>query len=226
MGEAESRRLARLRPNLERRALIFDYTRAFFRERGFLEVETPLRMPELAPEQHIVPIESEGWFLSTSPELHMKRLLSAGYDKIFQLSRCFRKGEHGRWHNPEFTMLEWYRRNGDYRQMISDNEELVVTLVEKLLGSRCLRYRGQMIDIALPWPEITVREAFRRAAGWDPVASPDPVRFDDDLVIKVVPGLPIDRPAVLLDYPAALGSLARVKPDSPEVARRGVYRGV
>lgn len=220
MAEAESRRLARLKPNLERRALVYYHARAFFREQGFLEVETPLRMPEVAPEQYIVPLESEGWCLSTSPELHMKRLLAAGYEKIFQFSRCFRKGERGRWHNPEFTLLEWYRCGADYRQMIYDTEQLVVTLAEKLRSGRCLRYRGQDIDLALPWPEITVREAFCAAAGWDPVTGPDPKRFDDDLVEKVIPGFPNDRPTVLLDYPAALGSLARIKPDEPRVAER------
>lgn len=220
MAPAESRRLARLKPNLARRAQVYHHTRAFFQERGFLEVETPLRMPEVAPEQNIVPIESEGWFLCTSPELHMKRLLASGYDKIFQFSRCFRKGERGRWHNPEFTMLEWYRRHGDYRQMICDTADLVATLAEKLLGGRCLRYQGNAVNLTLPWPEITVREAFCRFAGWDPVAAPDPVRFDDDLVAKVIPGFPIDRPMVLLDYPVAMGSLARLKHDDPQVAER------
>lgn len=216
----ESRRLARLKPNLARRALVYHHTRAFFQGVGFLEVETPLRMPEIAPEQHIMPVESDGWFLCTSPELHMKRLLASGYDKIFQFSRCFRKGERGRWHNPEFTLLEWYRRNSDYRQMIYDTAAMVATHAEKLLGGRSLCYQGQVISLDLPWPEITVREAFKRFAGWDPAASPDPVRFDDDLVGKVIPGFPVDRPMVLLDYPAALGSLARLKPGDPGVAER------
>jgi lysyl-tRNA synthetase class 2 len=220
MTRAESQRLARLRPKLERRALVYHHTREFFRKKGFLEVETPLRMAEVAPEQHIVPIGSEGWFLSTSPELHMKRLLASGYDKIFQFGRCFRRGERGRWHNPEFTLLEWYRQSGDYRQMISDASELVAFLAERLMGSRCLHYQGQVIDLSLPWLEITVGEAFHLCAGWDPVASPDPVRFDDDLVGLVMPGFPKDRPVALLDYPAALGSLARLKPDDPQLAER------
>src|SRR3989338_48859 len=109
MAEAEYRRLARLKPNPERRALIYRFTRAFFQQQGFLEIETPVRMPEVAPEQYISPFTSEDWLLSTSPELHMKRLLASGYQKIFQFSRCFRKGEKGRIHNPEFTLLEWYR---------------------------------------------------------------------------------------------------------------------
>ncbi len=220
MVEAEQRRLARLKPNLGRRALVFQCTRTFFQEQGFLEVETPVRVLELAPELHILPFDSEGWFLLTSPELHMKRLLASGYDKIFQFSHCFRKGEQGRWHNPEFTMLEWYRSGADYQQMIHDTEQLVVTLSRKLGFGSCIRYRNQDIDLILPWPRTTAGEAFQRMAGWDPVAEPDPQRFDIDLVTKVIPNLAPDRPIVLLDYPAAMASLARLKLGEPKVAER------
>ncbi|MBI2836164.1 MAG: EF-P lysine aminoacylase GenX [Chloroflexi bacterium] len=220
MAEAERRRLARLKPNLERRALIFDLTRSFFRQQGFLEVDTPVRMPEIAPESHIIPFGSEGWYLSTSPELHMKRLITAGYEKIFQFGRCFRKGERGRWHNPEFTMLEWYRVGAGYLEMIRDTEQLIATITRELCGSLKIPYQGHEIDLAPPWPEVTVREAFLRSAGWDPVVRLDPARFDADLVTKVMPAFPSDRPTVPLDYPAALGSLARLKPDNPAVAER------
>ena len=103
MTDDERQRLERLTPNLKRRAFIYQTIRSFFNEQGFLEVETPVRSPAIAPEKEIIPIESEGWFLSTSPELYMKRLLAAGYDKIYQFSHCFRKGERGKYHNPEFT---------------------------------------------------------------------------------------------------------------------------
>src|SRR4030043_1897366 len=122
MTSDEQNRLARIFPNLRRRALIYDFIRAFFKERDFLEVETPIRAPAIAPEEFITPFKSEDWFLAASPELHMKRLLAAGYERIFQFSRCFRKGERGRVHNPEFTMLEWYRSGADYRHMLRDTE--------------------------------------------------------------------------------------------------------
>ena len=109
MAADERGRLNNLKPNLERRAKIFQHARNFFTRQGFLEVETPIRMPVVAPEFNINPLTSEDWFLSTSPELFMKRLLAAGYEKLFQISHCFRRGERGRWHNPEFTMIEWYR---------------------------------------------------------------------------------------------------------------------
>jgi lysyl-tRNA synthetase class 2 len=217
----ERQRLARLKPDLQRRDLIYQLTRAFFHKQGFLEVETPIRVPVVAPEQHIVPIRADGWFLSTSPELHMKRLLAAGYDKLFQTSRSFRKGERGRQHNPEFTMLEWYRAGADYMQMIRDTEELVLSIAEGLkLRHHVLSYQGQSIDLNVPWHRVTVRDAFRHTAGWDPVKILDPPRFDTDLVTKVIPGFPKDRPTVIYDYPAAMASLARLKQSNPSVAER------
>jgi len=220
MIEDEAQRLIRIKPNLERRALIYEFTRAFFRERGFHEIETPIRVPAVAPEAQIVPFESENWFLSTSPELYMKRLLAAGYDRLFQISRCFRKGERGRWHNQEFTMLEWYQTGGDYLQMVQDTAELVLTIASKLGIGSIINYRSQRIDLALPWPKTTVRNAFLCAAGWDPITRPDPLRFDIDLVTKVIPSFAPDRPTVLLDYPAAMASLARLKPNEPTVSER------
>ncbi|MBI4295527.1 MAG: EF-P lysine aminoacylase GenX [Chloroflexi bacterium] len=220
MSTDEQRRLTRIRSNLERRALIFQYTREFFREKGFLEVETPVRMPALAPEAQISPFRSEGWFLSTSPELHMKRLLAAGYDKLFQISRCFRKGERGRWHNPEFSLLEWYHAGADYLDMIRDTEELLLTLNKRLKLGGVISYQHQNICLTPPWTRITVREAFIAAAGWDPVARCDSLRFDTDLLTRVMPSFPADRPTVLLDYPASLASLARLKKGAPQVAER------
>lgn len=219
MAEAERRRLSRLKPNLERRAHIYQHVRDFFQEQGFLEIETPVRMPEVAPERYISPCAAEDWLLSTSPELHMKRLLSAGYEKIFQFGRCFRKGERGRWHNPEFTLLEWYRTGGDYQTMIDDTEKLVAAITGGL-GDNHLSYQGQDIDLTLPWPRVTVREAFLNSAGWDPTKKGDLEEFDIDLVTKVVPDFAPGRPTVLIDYPAALGSLARLKPGDPAVAER------
>jgi lysyl-tRNA synthetase class 2 len=218
--EDERRRLICIKPNLERRALINQFTREFFIERGFLEVETPVRVPAVAPELYITPFESEDWFLSTSPELYMKRLLASGYKRLFQISHCFRKGEQGRRHNPEFTMLEWYRTNADYRQMIRDTEELVLTIADKLKYGPVINYQGQKIDLALPWQRVTVRDAFLKAAGWDPIARLDPVRFDTDLMTKVINSFPPDRPIVLQDYPAEMASLARLSAHEPEVAER------
>lgn len=194
--------------------------RAFFRQSDFLEVETPIRVPVIAPELFITPVRSEGWFLITSPELHMKRMLAAGYGKIFQLCHCFRNGERGHLHNPEFIMLEWYRTGGNYLDVVTDTENLITALATNLgMGNRVC-YQGKVIDITPPWPRVSVRDAFLKHAGWDPVAEPDSLRFDLDLCEKVIPHFAIDRPTVFMDYPAPMASLARLKPDDSSLAER------
>jgi lysyl-tRNA synthetase class 2 len=221
MAEAGPERLARLKANLRRRALIYGCIREFFEKRDFLEVDTPVRSPAIAPEEFITPFQSEGWFLAASPELYMKRLLAAGYDRIFQFSHSFRKGERGRRHNPEFIMLEWYRTGADYTQIIADIEAMVTAIAIRLgLKNDGIEYQGRTIDIKPPWPRVTVGDAFLQAAGWDPVAEADSLRFDTDFVTSVLPAFSPRRPTVLTDYPAPMASLARLKPGNPAVAER------
>ena len=220
MAEDESLRLSQIKANLERRALIYDVIRTLFRSEGFLEVETPLLVPTVAPEKYIAPFTVNGWFLSTSPEMHMKRLLAAGYTKIFQICHCFRKSERGELHNPEFTMLEWYRVGADYMQIIQDTERLVLTLATRLRLGTTISYQGAEIDLVSPWPRITVRQAFLNSAGWDPFEHLDEERFDIDLVEKVIPNFAANRPTVLMDYPVAMASLARIRPGEPPVSER------
>lgn len=216
----ERSRLLGIKPNLARRARIFELTRAFFRGQGFIEIDTPIRSSSIAPESEIEPLTSEDWFLTTSPELYMKRLLAAGYDKIFQISHCFRKGERGRYHNPEFVLLEWYRVGADYKQMVSYTEQLVMSIATGLGTAPVIHYRNRAINISPPWHRFTVRDAFISAAGWDPISEFNPLRFDVDLLTKVAPGFPTEKPTVLLDYPAALASLARLKADDRSLAER------
>ena len=218
--DEELERLSRIRLNLERRARVIQLTRAFFIDRGFMEVDTPIRVPSVAPEQFITPVSSEEWFLSTSPELHMKRLLACGYDRLFQISRCFRRGEVGRLHNPEFTMLEWYRKGAGYDQMMADTEQLVLSIARNLTSSETVLYQGSVIHLQVPWPRVSVSEAFKRSAGWDPIDSPDGERFDIDLMSKVVPGFDLTRPTILTGYPSSMASLARLNASDPRVAER------
>jgi lysyl-tRNA synthetase class 2 len=215
----EKQHLLQLEPNLKKRALIYKLIRRFFEDRGFLEVETPVRVPVIAPEEYIVPFESDGWFLSTSPELHMKRMLAAGYKKLFQFSRCFRKGEQGRLHNPEFTMLEWYCANASYMVIIQHTEDLVAYLA-KAMDLRRIEYGKLIFDISAPWSRMTIKDAYLKFAGWDPTTHNDPLRFDIDMAEKIIPGLSKDHPTVLLDYPSYAAALARIKPDNPAVAER------
>jgi elongation factor P--(R)-beta-lysine ligase len=220
MPRSEIERLNYIKGNLKRRALIQDGIREFFRGEGFLEVDTPLRVPQVAPELNIAPFRSEECFLSTSPELYMKRLLAADYEKIFQLTRSFRRDERGRRHQPEFTILEWYRAHAGYAEVMQDTETLVLSISHKLGGGSTLAYQGKKIDLTVPWVRLTVSDVFKKYAGWDPATQPDIDRFEADLVDKVMPAFPDNRPVILTEYPAYSASLSRLKPGNPLVAER------
>ena len=200
--------------------------RDFFYGRSFIEVDTPVRIQAPAQETHIDAPPSGNAWLRPSPELHMKRLLAAGHTRIFQMGPCFRSGECGSRHNPEFTMLEWYRAGADYTDILRDTEALVTRVFTTLLKRTTFTYRGTAIKLALPWTRVSVRDAYWWWAGWDPVEQWDADRFDADMVEKIEPMLPRDTPCVLTDYPIPAASLARLKPDDPSVAERWeVYIG-
>jgi lysyl-tRNA synthetase class 2 len=207
--------LARKRQNLEKRARILQQVRAFFVGRGLLEVETPQRIPANAPELHIDAVEAGGWVLQSSPELAMKRLLAAGCPDLFQLCRVWRGGERGGRHLPEFTLLEWYRRDADYTQLMADCEALLAHLVP----SGRLAWQGTTIDLTPPWPRLCVAEAFSRHAPCGIAEALATGRFEETLTAEVEPRLG-PAPLFLVDYPAPLAALARLKPGDPTVAER------
>jgi lysyl-tRNA synthetase class 2 len=209
-----------LRSNLQRRAAILEALRAFFSAGGFLEVETPVRIPAPAPEAHIDAQESGDWFLQTSPELCMKRLLAAGCGKIFQICRCFRKGERGGRHVPEMTLLEWYAEGVDYLDLMKQCEDLVGFVADRVKGDRQLTYQGIAVDLRPPWDRLSVSDAFRRFGGMTVEAALDRECFDEVMGIEIEPKLGRHRPLFLYDYPAPCGALARLKPGDPTVAER------
>jgi elongation factor P--(R)-beta-lysine ligase len=218
---ANSDALRALRRVLDLRAQLTDAIRRFFRERGFLEVDTPVLLPANAPETNIDATPAGTGWLRTSPELAMKRLLAAGVENLFQLGPCFRDGEHGRWHHPEFTLLEWYRANAGYLEILADTKALLAFLATELRGATDFTWQGKPLSFAQElWEKHTVSQAFIQHAGWDPATTFDPDRFDLDLVTRVEPALPADRPVVLIDYPAPLAALARKKPADPYRAER------
>lgn len=213
-------RQAAIRSNLERRARIIDTLREFFSARGFLEVETPVRIPAPAPEAHIDAQQSGDWYLQPSPELCMKRLLASGYEKIFQICRCFRKGERGGRHVPEMTLLEWYAANVDYLDLMNQCEELIGFLAGRMGMGRLLTYQGHAVDLTPSWDRLTVNEAFQRFGGMTAQQALDRDCFDEIMGIDIEPKLGFDRPLFLYDYPACCGALARLKPVDPSVAER------
>jgi lysyl-tRNA synthetase class 2 len=206
--------------NLARRSRLLAALRAFFAARDFLEVETPVRIRAPAQEEHVDAPPAGGAWLRASPELQMKRLLAAGARRIYQIGPCFRAGERGRHHAPEFTLLEWYRAPGGAGEMLEDCRALLRETALRLAGDTRIRREGTVIDVGAEWERLTVREAFRRWAGWDPVAAWDAGRFNADLAALVEPALPRDRPCVLCDYPAPAASLARLGTGDQNVAER------
>lgn len=154
----------------------------------------------------------ERW-LRTSPELHCKRLLAAGYEKIYVMGSCFRRGELGKRHHPEFTMLEWYRTHAGYRDLLQDTVELLRALAPEGI-TRPNGASAWHIDTHRHY-ELSVSEAFRKFAGWDPCRNFDEGRFEEDLMEKVEPALPRDAPVFLMDYPRECSALARCKEDPP-----------
>lgn len=221
-GLAQPRRWTLLR----RRAELLDATRAFFRRRSFLEVETPLVVASAGTEVHLAatrvtqssapghaPAER---FLITSPEYHMKRLLAAGSPPIFQVCRVFRDGERGSHHRPEFTMLEWYRPWAGFESLLRDCEELLT----ELAGGDELVWQGRTIDLSRPFPRLRFLETLRTRGA---IVEPERLTTDEQLaafVDHVEPTLGRERAEFLIDWPIGMASLARPCPHDPSIAER------
>lgn len=208
--------LSRKRQRLTERAQIIQSIRSFFIDRGYLEVETPHRIPANAPEPHIDAIASGTCALHTSPELAMKRMLAAGYEQLFQICRVWRSGERGQFHLPEFTLLEWYRVGIDYNALMNECMELLFVL----LPEGKLNRGGRTIDLTMPWQKLTVTEAFTRYASMDLNQALASDCFEEILTSEVEPHLGKEKPTFLTEYPSSLAALARSKPGEPQFAER------
>lgn len=257
------------------RARILELMREWFRQQEFLEVETPLMLKYPGMEPHLNLFSSEfvsedgqyrdQRFLHTSPEYGMKKLLGAGFERIFQITKVFRNGELGNAdflgctggkasgdvnycvqplgendsrHNPEFTMLEWYRAHADYTHIMDDSEGMIRFIVKGLAEVVPQDIRGLVEG---EWERLTVKEAFQRYAGMDL----DALREESDLRVaveakgyelgieyswddlfflvllnEVEPKLGKERPQFLCDYPATQAALACKKQDDPFWAER------
>lgn len=211
---------------LRLRARLLEQVRGHFASTGALEVETPVLVGAAVTDVHLESLvvhRADGrplGFLQTSPEYAMKRLLCAGAPDIFQVARVFREGERGRNHNPEFTMIEWYRHDMDHRELMDDVESLLRRLLEPL------RAVG-------PTRVVTYSDAFRDCLGCDPlrVATADlgaclrergtdvPASLADDrdglldlaMATHVAPGFAVDRLTFVHDFPASQAALARIR---------------
>jgi len=226
---------------LKLRARMLERIRAFFSERGVLEVETPILSnaattdPALASlaTRYTGPLFPHGqtFYLHTSPEFPMKRLLAAGSGSIYQVCRVFRDGEAGRLHNPEFTMIEWYRVGFDHHRLMDETGELMTQLLAPSLSLQPpekLTYREAFQRHAGLDPHAVTAEEFARAAGRHHVDVPRDLRDHNDVGVwrdlllthLIEPGLGRGRLTFLYDYPASQASLARVQPGNPPLAAR------
>lgn len=217
---------------LKLRADLLAKTRAFFAERGVLEVETPLLASAGVTDPHIqnpslhlhAPgLDGEHFFLQSSPEYAMKRLLAWGAPSIYQICRAFRDGERGRLHNPEFTILEWYRLGWNDHQLMDEVEELI----RQLLGFSTFRrvsYREIWIETAGIDPQTTDLAglmAQARELGLPPLVSSRPQDYLDLIMSHHVEARLRDTEAVFItDYPASQAALARLRPGDPPIAAR------
>jgi lysyl-tRNA synthetase class 2 len=208
-----------LKSRLIRRAQILRELRRILDDAGYIEVETPARVRSPGTDVNIEAFASEERYLITSPEFHMKRMLAQGFQRIYQICRCFRKGERTELHNPEFTMLEFYAAGLNLSGMMAEIEEIVWKLASAA-GARELEFRGMRCDLQPPWERVSVEEAFRKYAGWSPLEVFDEERFYFDLVDKVDRHLGAGHPTILHHYPVELAMLAVRDPAKAEVALR------
>lgn len=212
--------LARKAERLAARAVVLQKTRTFFIERGYLEVDTPCLIPAPAPEAHIDAIAAGSLYLQTSPELCMKRLLAAGYPRLFQICHCWRDKERGSRHLPEFTMLEWYRSDSDYYDLMTEVAELLTDIAASFCFQGQLVINDARIDMNGAFERLTVRDAFRLYTETSMEKALEDDDFDRLMTEQIEPCLGLKRPTLMYDYPAQRAALARIKAGDPAVAER------
>ena len=215
---------------LQRRSELLAQVRAFFCDHGFDEVETPLLSIDTVVDRHLFPIpvviHDETFWLQTSPEFHMKRLLANGMKAIYQITRAFRNDEKGPYHNLEFTMLEWYRTSWSTDEAITFLGSLVSTILSTEAHQTISYQQAFMAAIDIDPLEDSAAKLLHRIASLD-FQPPENWRNMDrdgwlDLLFTeyVQPTLGLDVPTVLIDYPLSQAALARQNPDNPKVADR------
>ncbi len=220
--------------------------RKWFDQQKFIETETPLLVSAPSPEVQLFPVKTEKGYLITSPEYQMKRLLVGGFDKIFQITRCFRDDENSPQHNPEFTMLEWYRTYEPLEKLMTDIEQFVLHISDSIKSNLISK------KIALPpWPRISVSSLFKKhfgieldgyetanelrrkakLSGYEKLLNdlPDTSKLTDSLAYEqtffrlwnyIQDRFSNPTPVFVIDWPMPLASLARKNPMNPKFAER------
>jgi len=236
---------------LEKRSQLIQQIRAFFLERGFLEIDAPTLINYPGQEPHLEPFvttyqtgtgETVPLYLQTSPEFSMKKLLTAGFEKIFYLGHSFRNEPVSSLHQPEFLMLEWYRAYADYTALMADCEELLRTLADFLYSEPKIFFQNESLNLSQPFQRLTVKEVLEKFAGigyssvrtneafarvarakgykavkaswaWDDI-------FFEIFLNEIEPKLGKPVPTFLIEYPASMGALAHRIENQPEFVER------
>lgn len=200
------------------RERVIDTIRNFFKDEGFHEIFTPILVPIPSIEPNLEVFKTElrtskgvkrDGYLTMSPEFSIKKLLSEGVGSCFEITKAFRNEEEvSSFHNPEFTMLEWYRVGANYFDVMNDFENLFL----KIIGSNKLNYQGKTYDLTKPWPRIRIPDVIKDC--------PDE-EFYKIFYNEVEPNLAkMKKPYFLYDYPISQASLSRPCKDNPKYAER------
>ncbi len=216
--------------NLRRRAELLRRLRDFFHRHDFLEVETPILSADTVVDRHLDPFHVEfdnrRMWLQTSPEFAMKRLLAAGAKAIYQVTRTLRQGEQGSLHNPEFTMVEWYRAGDGMDEGMQFTSDLCEVMLQCGPAERISYAQAFQEHVGLD-PHTADTEVLAAAAKRLGIERPASLSADDRdgwldllLVERVRPHLGLKQPVLLYDYPACQATLSRVRPGDPPVAER------
>ena len=225
---------------LAHRAGVLRFLREFFFERGVLEVETPVLSQAGTTDLHLTNLETT-WhggvdrrlFLQTSPEYAMKRLLASGSGAIYQIAKAFRDDESGRLHNPEFTLLEWYRVGWDHQALMNEIDELLALLLDESPAERLTYAEAFDRHLQINPHQAPIQQLRKSVREWGVVLNRNTERElgrDDLLQLlmseAVEPNLADDRPTFIYDFPESQSALARIRSDNPPVAERfEVYVG-
>ncbi len=220
---------------LQQRATIVRSIREFFFQRGVLEVDTPAMSHATVTDVHLDTFKTQfigpGYadgrelYLMTSPEFHMKRLLAAGSGSIYQLCKAFRNEENGRFHNPEFTMLEWYRVGYDHHQLMDEMDELLQQVLDCEAATR-LTYQQAFLEVLGVCPLQSSMDRLKAVAaqlGLSDIADPEQ---DRDTLLQLLFSIGVESkigqkaPAFVYDFPASQAALAKINPDDSRVAQR------
>ena len=226
------------------RSQIITALRQFLNQRGFLEVETPVLQPSaggamarpFVTHHHAL---NRDFFLRIATELHLKRLIIGGFDKVYEIGRIFRNEGIDTTHNPEFTTMESYEAYADYNDTMKMVEEMVSQVSLQVLGTTKVKFGTETLDLAPPWPRLSLRETVKEYSSLDFVAHPtadalrgamqklgmevDPqknwARLVDELISTYVEPK-LMQPAFLVDYPVSMSPLAKTKPDNDRIVER------